>query len=129
MKQRQRQRGFTLLEVVVAFAILALSLSALFESFSMTLRRSEKARNLERAVLLIESIKDQLGITVSLSQTSVEGNEEDCHWQVHGQAVARPASDRAPTATADRVGIDVDCGNVGALGRAHLDAVELVPAR
>jgi len=126
VRARQRQRGFTLLEVVVAFAILVLSLGALLESFSMTLRRSEKARNLERAELLIESVKDQLGITVALNQAGASGTDEDCQWQVHALTVERPAAHHTPTAAAQRVGIDVECGNSGALGRAQLDTVELV---
>lgn len=54
--RRRRQRGFTLIEVVVAFAILALSLGALYESFGDSLRRGGEARQAELATLRAESL-------------------------------------------------------------------------
>lgn len=129
MKFHRRQRGYTLLEMVIAFAILALSLGVLYESFSMTLKYSEKARNLSRAELLAESVKERLGIDLSLAQTIIDGHEEDCGWQVRTQSVLQAESDRPPILTAKQVAVDVSCGGTGAVGAAHLDTVELVGAR
>ena len=129
MKFHRRQRGYTLLEMVVAFAILALSLGVLYESFSMTLRYSEKARNLSRAELLAESVKERLGMDISLAQTSIEGREEDCGWQVRIQSGPQAESERPPILMAKQLAVDVTCGGSGVVGAVHLDTVELVGVR
>jgi general secretion pathway protein I len=125
----RRQRGYTLLEVVVAFAILVLSLGALYESFSMTLRRSEKAGNRIRAVLLAESLRDRLGVELPLSQPEDEGVEADCRWQVRVQPMVREGLEQPPSMVAENAAVDVECGGAGVLGRAHLDTVELAAAQ
>jgi general secretion pathway protein I len=56
MRLRHREGGFTLIEVVVAFAILALSLGALYESFGGSLKRSGAARQQDLAALRAESL-------------------------------------------------------------------------
>lgn len=50
------QAGFSLVEVVVALAILALSLGALYESFGWSIRRSGSLRNQEIAWLTAQSM-------------------------------------------------------------------------
>jgi general secretion pathway protein I len=57
-----RQSGFTLLEVVVAFAIFALSVGALYESFAGSLRRTLKAEAQERAWLSAQSLLAEIRV-------------------------------------------------------------------
>jgi general secretion pathway protein I len=61
--QLQRQRGFTLIEVVVAFAIFALSLGALYESFGGAVRRNAQAHEREQGLLAAQSLLSQLRTT------------------------------------------------------------------
>jgi general secretion pathway protein I len=51
-----RQRGFSLLEILVAFSILALSLGVLMQIFSASLRNAEVTRNQAQAVALAQSL-------------------------------------------------------------------------
>ena len=121
------QGGYTLLETVVAFAILALSLGALFESFSMTMARAEKSRNASRAELFALSIRDRLGPDIPLTTNPVDGNDEDCGWQVRSTPVDTKL-DRPATVRAYSAQIEVTCGLAGARGLAQISTAELAPA-
>ncbi|UTW12181.1 type IV pilus modification PilV family protein [Marinobacterium rhizophilum] len=54
-KEYGRQHGFTLLEVLVAFVILALSLGVILQIFSLTMRTTDSASARQQALLLAES--------------------------------------------------------------------------
>jgi len=53
-----RQKGFTLVEVLIAFAILAVVMVSLYEASGTGLRSFEAAANVERAVLIAQSKLD-----------------------------------------------------------------------
>jgi general secretion pathway protein I len=67
------QRGFTLLEVLVAFTLLALFFGALFQVFAagLTLTRSGEAQS--RAVLLAKSKLEEIGADQSIGPGSHSG--------------------------------------------------------
>lgn len=58
----RHQAGFTLLEVLVAFVIFALSMGALYESFSGSLRRTLRAEVQERAWLSAQSLLAEIRV-------------------------------------------------------------------
>ncbi len=63
--------GFTLIEVLVAFAIATLMLGALYEVFSTGLRSSASAEHYANAVLFAESGLDALtGTPIALGETT-----------------------------------------------------------
>ena len=72
----ERRGGFTLIEVLVAFAILTLSLTALFQIFSAGIRNVTTAEDYTTAVLLAESKLDSVGRKAPLSE-----GEEMGQWQ------------------------------------------------
>lgn len=65
--------GFTLLEVLVAFAVLAVALGIAFEVFSTGLRGSRVAQSYTTATLVAESLLDGVGIDTELSEGETGG--------------------------------------------------------
>lgn len=58
-----RERGFTLIEVTIAFAIFALCATVLYEEFAGAERRSAQASDREQALLLAQSLLAQQRVT------------------------------------------------------------------
>ncbi len=87
-----RRRGFTLLEVLVAFAVLAVALGVAFEIFATGLRGARSADALTRAVLIAESRLARIGVETELTPGESEGETDDgTRWriEIHDQ----PAED------------------------------------
>ena len=77
------QGGFSLLEVVVAFAILALSLGLLIQLFSRALNTTALSGDYSRAATLAQARLDAVGVYVPLEPGSYSGEPEDgFSWQV-----------------------------------------------
>jgi general secretion pathway protein I len=72
-----REAGFTLIEVMVAFAILAVSLGALLPQFSLALGSVGRLEHRERATLIAEARLDALGTEFPLQPGEIEGETED----------------------------------------------------
>jgi general secretion pathway protein I len=75
MKGRQRNAGFSLLEVLAAFVILALVATALFRLFSGSLANASAAEEWSRALLLAESQLDLAASTQPLKESSERGQD------------------------------------------------------
>ena len=58
----RQSKGFSLLEVMVALAILGVSIVAIFQLFSVTLRSTQKAENYTKALINARSLMDGLYI-------------------------------------------------------------------
>jgi general secretion pathway protein I len=69
-------RGFTLIEVLVAFSILAMSLGVLFQIFATGLRGTRLAEEYSHAVLLAESELARLRIQPSAAAAAALGEGE-----------------------------------------------------
>jgi len=77
MRAKLHQRGFSLIEILVAFMILAMSLTVIFRIFSGGLRNVSLSEDYARAVLVAESRLATIGINEPLEPgvTSGEWNE------------------------------------------------------
>ncbi|MEE4379660.1 MAG: prepilin-type N-terminal cleavage/methylation domain-containing protein [Candidatus Competibacteraceae bacterium] len=74
-------RGFSLLEVLVAFAILSLTLGVLLQVFATGLRNTANAEDYTRAVLQAESLLAQVGINLPVE--SQQGEIDDrFQWRI-----------------------------------------------
>ncbi len=74
---RTSQRGFSLLEVLAAFVILALVGTALFRLFSGALGNATLADEYSRATLYAESRLAAVSVEAPLREGSRRGNSED----------------------------------------------------
>lgn len=90
----RRNAGFTLLEVVIAFAILGFSIATLYSTFQIALRRSNHDLRQTEATLLARSVLARVGTEWPVEPGSRDGSWEEFNYRVDQSS---PASDpRAP---------------------------------
>ena len=79
-----KQTGFSLLEILVAFTILAVSLSILLKIFSSGVQTAVVAEKYTIATQIAESLIGQVGTDKPLEEGMISGVEdEEYHWQIH----------------------------------------------
>lgn len=125
MKIRRRQRGYTLLEITVAFAIMVVSLSVLLESFSFSDSRIARASHLEQATLLAQSVRDRFRAASPRAQSVMDRQEGGCRWSLAAKALARPPFDHPHPIVAYDTVISAACGVGGDAPKAVLRSIEL----
>jgi len=82
MSQRA-QGGFSLLEILVAFSILAISLGVLLQIFSTALRGVALSERYSRAAMVAESRLAAVGAAIPLESGAYGGDDEGGYrWQV-----------------------------------------------
>lgn len=78
-----RQRGFSLLEVLVAFTVLALSLGVLMQIFSASLRNADITREQGEATTLAQSLLAGIGVETPLAASESSGVHADrFRWRI-----------------------------------------------
>jgi general secretion pathway protein I len=93
-------RGFTLIEVLIAFAILALTLAALMQVFGAGLRSSDAVDRHLMATMLARSILDDLGAEIPIAAGERTGEiGQGYRWTVRIQ----PSTTIPPIAIAEWV--------------------------
>jgi general secretion pathway protein I len=76
-----RERGFTLIEVVVAFVLLALVMSTAFEIFSAGMARASGLEERSRALVIAQSRMATVGVEETLKEGESSGESEDRRYQ------------------------------------------------
>lgn len=91
---RTRAAGFSLLEVLVAFVILALVGTALFRLFGASLNNASLADEYSRAVLYAESRLAAAAVETPLRERSDQGASDDGHyaWSTKVESYALPGA-------------------------------------
>ncbi len=85
--QASHDDGFTILEVLIALAILAISISALFGIFSDTLLQTDANRQQTIAGLHAETILAQIGSQISVDNKPIGGDFGDgFRWTIDSEA-------------------------------------------
>jgi len=80
-KSNIKQGGFSLLEILIAFSILAFSLGILLNIFSGGLRRTLVSEEYQQAVTIAQSILAQVGIDEELQEGEKQGEvREKYQW-------------------------------------------------
>ena len=75
--------GFTLLEVLLAFVVFALSFTIVMEILSGSIRNTVRAREYTEAALVAQSVMDQLGLDFPVVQgANYSGESGDYQWEV-----------------------------------------------
>ena len=81
------QQGFSLLEILIAFSILAFSLTILLNIFSGGLRRTMVSEEYQQAVIIAQSKLAAVGIEEPLDEGMQDGEIEGKYfWTVQVQA-------------------------------------------
>ena len=128
MRASRHQRGFSLIEILVAFMILAMSLTVIFRIFSGGLRNVALSEDYAQAVLVAESQLSAIGVSEPLERgvTSGEWNER-FRWQrmvEHYQPWAQEKELAAPL-LAYLVTVNVDWEHAGRNRQISLSSVRL----
>ena len=83
LTQVNKQQGFSLLEILIAFSILALSLGILLKIFSAGVNTALVAEDYTAAVQIAESLMAKTGVETPLRPGQSSGLEnEKYHWLV-----------------------------------------------
>jgi general secretion pathway protein I len=91
----RRSRGFTLIEMVIAFAILGVTLTTLYGSFESSLARARHDARLSEATLVAQSLVARAGSEWPLTAGSQDGNWESYSYEVNEQTI-NPDHGQAP---------------------------------
>ncbi|HEL2959517.1 TPA: prepilin-type N-terminal cleavage/methylation domain-containing protein [Stenotrophomonas maltophilia] len=89
---KRRARGFTLLEVIIAFGLLGLALTLLLGSLSGGAKQVREAGLRTRAVLHAQSLLAETGVATPLQVGRQQGDWEQgrYHWELQVQPWVEP---------------------------------------
>ena len=74
---RTTERGFTLLEVLLAFVVFAISFTVVLQILSGSMRSTVRAREYTEAALMAQSIVDMVGLEIPLEPANLAGGDAD----------------------------------------------------
>ena len=84
IKSMKGSSGFTLLEVLLAFVVFALSFTTVLEIISGSMRNTMRAREYTEIALIAQSVMDQVGLEIPLEQgATASGDSGDYSWEVY----------------------------------------------
>lgn len=121
-------RGFTLIEIVVALLVLSIASAVIFEGFSVGFRNARTADDFAQAVLIAQSKLAPTGVADPLTEGVTSGEELDKYsWTVTVDAVAAaaPEEDTPETLQPFFVAVDVIWSDGGTERTVSLSTLRL----
>jgi len=127
--EHRRQEGFSLLEVLVAFVILSISLGVLLQVFATGLRNAGTADDYTQATLYAESILAAIGRETPLSEGQHSGPIND---RFSWRSTVAPYTDDMPDpekthVRAYRVEVEVFWDGLAQTRSVMLETLRLMP--
>lgn len=132
---RRRQRGYTLVEVIVAFALLALALTLLLGTLSGAVRQVRWSGDAGNAALHAQSLLDTVGFGSPLEPGRSDGEFEGgrYRWSLAIAPWDEPLPPNVPRTPAENrlyeVALSVQWGSGGSRERLELRSLRLVPVQ
>lgn len=130
----RRQRGYSLLEVIVAFALLALALGLLLGTLSGATRQVRWSGDAGRAALHAQSLLDTVGVGEALEPGRRDGEFDDgrYRWSLQVKPWVEPLPPATPAPTGGprllELALTVQWGDGGPRERLELRSLRLAPA-
>lgn len=76
-----RWSGFTLIEILIAFAIMTMAMGTLMQTFSTGMRGLRASENHETALMHVRSMLEEVGVTFPLEEGEAHGRfDRDFGW-------------------------------------------------
>ncbi len=126
------QRGYTLIEIIVAFAILALGLTLLLGTLSGATRQVRQAGDAGRAALHAQSLLDEFALLPAPGISSGQLEQGRYRWRLEVAPWQDPVSTSGPRridangARLLRVRLQVDWGDGGPAQTLIVDSLRFV---
>jgi len=103
-----QQGGFTLLEVLLAFVVFALSFTVVLEILSGSMRNTVRAREYTEVALIAQSVMDQLGLDIPLEVgTTQSGESGNYEWNVSVESYEEAVDGSDSIQLAELTGIEL----------------------
>ncbi|MBP8018539.1 MAG: type II secretion system protein [Hylemonella sp.] len=96
---RRRHQGFSLLELLVAFSIMAVSLALLYRMMGSSVRNVADAEQYQRAIVLAESLLSAR-TAVDPGGWNESGESAGLQWAAHSEPYVTPLANSSPSAVA-----------------------------
>jgi general secretion pathway protein I len=103
-----RGRGFTLLELLLAFVVFALGFATVLEILSGSMRNTVRARHYSEAALTAQSLMDQVGLETPLQDGyTANGESGEYQWEIEIYNYANTGENTHSVELAELTGIDL----------------------
>ena len=127
----RKSGGFTLLEVLLAFVIFALSFAVILEILSGSMRSTTRARTYTEAALFAQSLVDMVGIDIPLEEGSMGGDAPGGYnWELSISTYQPPVAEDPILQLAEVSGtllywidLEVEWGNENRPKQVHFSTV------
>ena len=111
MRNNFRNSGYTLIEVLVSFFILAMFLGVMYQTFSSGLRGVDRTEDHSFAVLQAESLLAASGVSLSLGEGETSGEFPGGNrWRLIASPIADTGRAREGSPIAYNVTVEVSWG-------------------